>query len=163
MKLLITGHDAAGKAVFSHVGEPPRELHPGSYELWATRGPLSVPDATDPMSPPAIGYFPAAGESSFKIVTVPPSVGRGSEVPSAQGEISEFFDADDPEMHETHTVDYVIVLAGEAELELDDGCRERVIAGDCVVQRGTRHAWRVRGSDPLVLGAVLIGARRENA
>ena len=29
--------------------------------------------------------------------------------------------------------------------ELDDGVKERVSAGDCVVQRGTRHAWRVVG------------------
>jgi len=31
------------------------------------------------------------------------------------------------------------------------------------VQRGTRHAWRVVSDEPLVLGAVLIGARRVEA
>ena len=40
-----------------------------------------------------------------------------------------------------------------ADLELDDGRKERVKQGDCVVQRGTRHAWRVVGDEPLVLGA----------
>lgn len=30
MRLLITGHDAAGKAVFSHAGPPPRSSYPGN-------------------------------------------------------------------------------------------------------------------------------------
>ena len=75
-------------------------------------------------------------------------------------EIARYFDADDPGMHTTDTIDYVYIVAGQADLELDDGRTERVTAGDCVVQRGTRHAWRVVGEEPLVLCAVLIGAER---
>ena len=63
-------------------------------------------------------------------------------------------------MHTTDTIDYVIILGGEAQLELDDGRQETVRQGDCVVQRGTRHAWRVTSEEPLILGAVLIGAER---
>jgi mannose-6-phosphate isomerase-like protein (cupin superfamily) len=69
-------------------------------------------------------------------------------------------DAEDPEMHTTNTIDYVIVLSGAADLELEDGRRESVRAGDCVVQRGTRHACRVTSEEPLVLGAVLLGTTR---
>ena len=71
-----------------------------------------------------------------------------------------FFDADDPGMHTTDTIDYVYIAAGQADLELDEGRKERVRAGDCVVQRGTRHAWRVVGPESLVLCAVLLGAER---
>ena len=31
MRLLITGHDAAGKAVFSHAGPPPRSSYPREH------------------------------------------------------------------------------------------------------------------------------------
>ena len=47
-----------------------------------------------------------------------------------------------------------------SELELDDGKKELVTQGDCVVQRGTKHAWRVVGDEPLVLCASMIGAQR---
>lgn len=162
MKLVITGHDEDGRSVFHHAGPPPSTSSPGSHELWSTRGELVVPDATPADAPAQIGYFPAAGETGFKVVTVPPPSERGApiDVSMMPPEIAHHFDADDPEMHTTDTIDYVVIAAGAADLELDDGARERVTAGDCVVQRGTRHAWRVVGDEPLVLIAVLIGAER---
>jgi quercetin dioxygenase-like cupin family protein len=157
MKLVVTGHDESGKSIFSFAGAPPRELHPGSYDLWSTKGPIAVPDGADPKAPAEIGYFPTEGETSFKVVSVPRQQGPAGELPA---EMAEFFDADDPQMHTTDTIDYVIILGGSADLELDDGAKQRVSQGDVVVQRGTRHAWRVTSDEPLVLGAVLIGARR---
>lgn len=159
MKLVVTGHDASGSAVVSYSGTPPRPAGPGSYELWSTRGELAVPDASDPSAPSSVGYFPTAGETAFKIVSVPPG-SREISIGDMPPEIAHHFDPQDPEMHTTDTIDYVIVLDGSADLELDDGRKERVSAGDCIVQRGTRHAWRVVGDAPLVLGAVLIGAQR---
>lgn len=163
MKLVITGHDESGTSIFSHAGPPPRETSPGSYELWATRGALAVPDETDAMKPSEIGYFPIEGESAFKIVSVPGRTARaamGDVRHSLPEDIAHYFDPNDPEMHTTDTIDYVVILGGQAELELDDGRSETVRAGDCVVQRGTRHAWRVTSDEPLILAATLIGARR---
>ena len=157
MKLVVTGHDESGKSVFSFAGAPPREVYEGSYDLWSTKGPIAVPDDADPMAPASIGYFPSEGETSFKIVSVPRSEGTARQM---SAELAEFFDSDDPGMHTTDTIDYVIILAGSADLELDDGAIQPVSTGDVVVQRGTRHAWRVTSEEPLVLGAVLIGARR---
>ena len=162
MKLVVTGHDDEGSSVFSHAGDPPRSSSPGSYELWSTRGPIEMPNPTDADAPAAIGYFPVEGETCFKVVSVPgradrPPGGFGGQMPEA---LQKHFDPDDPEMHTTDTIDYVVILAGTAELELDDGRKETVQAGDCVVQRGTRHAWRVTSDEPLVLAATLIGARR---
>ena len=164
MRLLITGHDAAGKAVFSHAGPPPRSSYPGSYEFWSTKGPISVPDPTAPDAPAAIDYFPAEGETAFISVTVPPD-SETSEATVDESEVSEemqryFEDPDDIAVHTTDTIDYVVIVSGRGELELDDGRKEVVEAGDCVVQRGTRHAWRNPGDEPLVLVAALIGARR---
>lgn len=46
-------------------------------------------------------------------------------------------------MHRTKTLDYVVVIEGEAVLVLDD--TELVLnKGDVVVQRGTDHAWENR-------------------
>ena len=43
-------------------------------------------------------------------------------------------------MHRTETIDYVIVLEGEIEMDMD-GSTVRMKAGDLMVQRGTNHAW----------------------
>jgi mannose-6-phosphate isomerase-like protein (cupin superfamily) len=163
MKLVVTGHDANGGAIFTHAGLPPRETSPGSYELWTTRGPIEMPDRANPNGPASIGYFPKEGETAFKIVTVPGLAARaamGSQAVSMPEEIRAHFDPRDPEMHTTDTIDYVLILSGSADLELDFGKKESVRAGDCVVQRVTRHAWRVTSQEPMVLCAVLIGARR---
>ncbi len=160
MKVCITGHDEHGKAVFSYAGEPPNQPSPGSYDLWTTKGALRVPDATDPKAPASIGYFPVAGETSFRVVSVPPHSGEGLKTSDLPEEIRGHFDPEDASMHTTDTIDYVFIVSGAADLELDDGRKERVTGGDCVIQRGTRHAWRVVGDEPLVLCAILIGAER---
>ena len=63
-------------------------------------------------------------------------------------------------MHTTDSVDYVLVLDGEAWLELDDGQVSHLRAGDVVVQNGTRHAWRNLGTEPVTLAVVQVGAAR---
>ena len=48
-----------------------------------------------------------------------------------------------PHMHRTETVDYVIVIEGEIEMDMDDST-VKLKAGDIMVQRGTNHAWANR-------------------
>jgi len=43
-------------------------------------------------------------------------------------------------------------------LELDDGAMVRLKQGDCVVQNGTRHAWRNSSTTPCIMAFVLVGA-----
>ena len=57
--------------------------------------------------------------------------------------------------HRTDTIDYIICLSGEVDLELD-GSRVTLRAGNILVQRGTNHAWVNRGSIPARLAFVLI-------
>ncbi len=45
-------------------------------------------------------------------------------------------------MHRTKSLDYGIVLEGEIEMVLDEGCTRRMGRGDVAVQRGTNHGWR---------------------
>ena len=68
---------------------------------------------------------------------------------------------DNPGMHTTDTIDYVVVLSGETWLELDHGERLLVRAGDTVVQNGTRHAWRNTSEEPCVMAVALVGATRQ--
>jgi quercetin dioxygenase-like cupin family protein len=68
---------------------------------------------------------------------------------------------EDAGMHTTLTVDYGVVLSGEITLELDDGAAVDLVPGDCVVQNGTRHAWRNRSTTtPCVMAFILLGATR---
>jgi len=62
-------------------------------------------------------------------------------------------------MHRTNTVDYGIVLSGRIWLELDDGVKEKLQQGDCVIQNGTRHAWRNEFEEPCLMAFIMIGAR----
>ena len=60
-----------------------------------------------------------------------------------------------PAMHKSTTTDYIILLKGEITLVLDK--EERTLQPlDCVVQRGTNHAWVNRGKEPALLMAVLV-------
>lgn len=60
-------------------------------------------------------------------------------------------------LHRTETLDYVFVLAGEVEMDLDDST-VKLKAGDIVVQRGTNHAWANRSNAPARIGVVLVDA-----
>ena len=61
-------------------------------------------------------------------------------------------------MHRTETIDYVIVLAGEVEMRMDDSTI-KLKAGDVLVQRGTNHAWINRGTEPARVAFILIDAK----
>jgi len=60
--------------------------------------------------------------------------------------------------HRTNSIDYGIVLSGSVELELDDGEKTVLQAGDICVQRGTIHMWRTVGDSPCRIVFVLTEA-----
>jgi len=72
--------------------------------------------------------------------------------------LAEAFEVDHPGMHRTQTLDYAVVLDGEIWLELDNGNVRALKTGDVVVQTGTRHAWRNKGTRPVTMLFVLIGS-----
>ena len=61
-------------------------------------------------------------------------------------------------MHRTESIDYVICLAGEIDMDMD---RSSVTlrAGDVMVQRGTNHSWVNRSSAPARVAFVLLDAQ----
>ena len=63
-----------------------------------------------------------------------------------------------PTMHKTDSIDYLVVISGSMHMLMEEGEVE-LHAGDCIVQRGTNHAWVNRSGKPCVLAAVLIDAK----
>ena len=61
-------------------------------------------------------------------------------------------------MHRTESVDYVLCLAGEIDMDMD---RSSVTmkAGEIMVQRGTNHSWVNRSSAPARVAFVLLDAK----
>jgi mannose-6-phosphate isomerase-like protein (cupin superfamily) len=67
--------------------------------------------------------------------------------------------ADIPGMHQTETIDVMTVIDGELCALMEDG--ETVLrAGDTMVQRGTRHAWRNRTDRPTTVVTIMMPATR---
>ena len=112
---------------------------------------------------------PGPGGTSLHFVTFPPSSVFAD--PSFDGEaarrealirlrgLADHFEKEDPGMHKTNTVDYAIVFDGEMWLELDDAKTIHLKKGDVVVQNGTRHAWRNKGTAPVTMLFFLNGAK----
>ena len=104
--------------------------------IYSTENPVTLTDNKDlsahisatqtsplPLFPTSL--FPAHGGSVFSVVEHKPNPGGKPGF-----------------MHRTQTLDYAIVISGEAELSLDSGEKRVVKAGECVVQRATMHAWK---------------------
>jgi len=112
---------------------------------------------------------PGPGGTSLHFVTFPP--GSLFADPSFDGEaarsealirlrgLADHFEKEDPAMHKTNTVDYAVVYEGEIWLELDDAKTVHLRRGVVVVQNGTRHAWRNKGTTPVMMLFFLNGAK----
>jgi quercetin dioxygenase-like cupin family protein len=62
-------------------------------------------------------------------------------------------------VHRTDSIDYIVVMSGEIDMELDDGVEVHLKAGDVMVQRGTVHNWVNRGTKTCVMAVILIHAK----
>jgi mannose-6-phosphate isomerase-like protein (cupin superfamily) len=112
---------------------------------------------------------PGPGGTSLHFVTFPS--GSVFADPSFNGEaaqkeflvrlpgLADHFEKEDPAMHKTNTVDCSVVYDGEVWMELDDSETLHLKRGDMVVQKGTRHAWRNKGTKPVTMLFFLNGAR----
>lgn len=63
-----------------------------------------------------------------------------------------------PLMHETKTLDYIVILSGEIYLILEEG-ETLLKPGDIVIQRGTNHAWSNRSDENCIQLAILLEAK----
>lgn len=179
MRRIVTGHDKDGKSIIVFESEPPNitkmESLPGMelIRLWGTKG---VPKIGSDIADPTINQsnmIPGPGNTHFAITRLPSQaeVSKAIEMGitaekfrreylEKAKDLAESHEQDNPGKHTTSTVDYVVVLMGEVELELDEGRRVQLSSGDVVIQNGTRHSWRNLGDGPCYLASVMVGATR---
>ena len=169
IRRIVTGHSGKGKSVFLSDGASPHVLTlPGRTDfgltnLWVTeRTPASNGGDADAAARPVV-LEPPAGGTIFRVVEFPPeklavAFDRGAAF-AAMG-ADHALDPDGsrhPGMHKTATVDYAIVIAGEIYALMDEG-ETLMTAGDCLVQRGTNHAWSNRSDAPCLVAFILVSA-----
>jgi quercetin dioxygenase-like cupin family protein len=145
IRRLVTGHDAhsVAKILMDGAATNRKSSSPGTVStlIWSTDGApadISVGEEIEDLGARILGTAPPANGTRFTVIDFPPgNTGR---------------------MHRTETIDYVIVVAGEIDMDLDDST-VHLRAGEVMVQRGTNHAWVNRGSAPARLAFVLIDAK----
>jgi quercetin dioxygenase-like cupin family protein len=144
IRRIVTGHDAAGKAIVERDGIMANvKVMPSGHKgcvMWVTdETPAPVAGADDPARR-EMGIAPPPRGSVLRILELAPG--------------KEAF------MHRTDTLDYCICLMGECAMKLDDDAEVTLKAGDILIQRGTWHGWENRGDGPCRLAFVLIGGEK---
>lgn len=169
---IITGHDAAGKAIVVADGAAPntkvRQVTGlTSTLLWvseATPADISSPAETTVRE---MGVAPPDGGSVLRIVDFPPEAKGADKIDNAAMKKEMGLDhggkpARHPFMHRTRSIDYAIVLDGEIDMLLDDS-EVHLQAGDVLIQLGTNHAWVNNSDKPCRIAFVLIDAKEPPA
>jgi len=144
IRRVVTGHDKnnVAKVIMDGPATNARGGKAGSTStlIWSTdKTPCEMPIGEDVEDCGArmLGTAPPEHGSRFTVITFPPgNPGR---------------------MHRTETVDYVIVMMGELDMDMDDST-VKLKAGDVLVQRGTNHAWVNRGKEVARAAFVLLDA-----
>ncbi len=141
VRRVITGHDAAGKAVvrIDDVAANRRSgrANHAAQVIWTTDD-LPVGFAEDGEDKGARDIATTVpGGSVFRVVEYGPGVV--------------------PRNHRTDSIDYAVVISGEIDMEMDRTV-VHLRAGDVLVQRGTMHNWINNGTEPCVIAFVLISA-----
>lgn len=145
IRRIVTGHDGDNLATVLHDGPAQniRSSRPGQFTtmLWCTdRAPCDMPvgaDAED-MGARILGTYPPVGGTRFMIAEYPPN--------------------NKPTMHRTETIDYIVVLSGKIDVEMDAGRTVTMQSGDVMIQRGANHAWINRYSETCRMAFVLVDA-----
>ena len=145
VRRVITGHDANGKAVvkIDEVAKNVSSGRPGAtaVNIWTTEGFPVNNDGTADEGQRKVATTLANG-TIFRIIEFAPGLAARN--------------------HRTDSIDYIVVISGEIEMELDDTL-VRLEAGDMMVQRGTIHNWINRGTAPCVLAVILVDAKSVEA
>jgi quercetin dioxygenase-like cupin family protein len=141
VRRVITGHDANGRAIVK-IDEVSKHAFTGrlgatGINVWTTEGFPANNDGAEDAGLRKVGTTLPNG-TIFRILEFAPGLA--------------------PRNHRTDSIDYIIVLSGEIDMELD-GSTVHLGAGDVMVQRGTIHNWVNRGTEPCVLAVILIAAK----
>ena len=142
IRRVITGHNASNVAKVLIDAPATNAKHPDSGVvstlMWITdRNPadIAIGEKIEDMGARIVGTAPPANGTRFCVIDFPPG--------------------NHAHMHRTETIDYVIVIAGEIEMDMDDST-VKLKAGNILIQRGTNHAWANRSNKPARVAFVLV-------
>lgn len=170
IRRIVTGHDKNGNSIITHDDDVPNVIEvngwPGLFvsELWVTgEMPINNMGTTDQAARP-MRHDPTPNGTIFRVVEIPPESSlKGIDTQAAFAHMGSHNkprpedSAKHATMHKTNSVDYLIVSSGEMWMVMEEG-ETLLKTGDCIVQRGTNHAWVNKGDKPCVLVAVLVDA-----
>ena len=141
IRRVVTGHNDKGRAnvLIDEVMDLNfRRPGTGARVLWTSQGFPVNNDGHSDTAPNETGTT-LDGGTVFRIVEFGPSNGQ--------------------RVHRTDSIDYAIVMSGEIDMELDDGVKVHLRAGDTLVQRGTIHNWVNKSAEPCRIAFILIDAK----
>jgi quercetin dioxygenase-like cupin family protein len=143
VRRVVTGHD--NNNVAKVLIDGPATNHKGtegrSTLMWITdQNPadIAIGEQAEDLGARIVGTPPPANGTRFCVIDFPP--GNAAH------------------MHRTETVDYVIVIEGEIDMDMDDST-VKLKQGDIMVQRGTNHAWANRSKARARVAFVLVDAK----
>jgi quercetin dioxygenase-like cupin family protein len=141
VRRVITGHDGGGRAIVK-IDEVSSNIFSGrpgatACNVWTTEGFPASNDGAADEGLRKVGTTLKNG-TIFRIIEFAPGLAARN--------------------HRTDSIDYIAVISGEIDMELDDST-VHLQAGDVMVQRGTIHNWVNRGTAPCVLAVILIDAK----
>jgi quercetin dioxygenase-like cupin family protein len=141
VRRVVTGHDPTGRAIVK-IDEVSTNVFTGrpgatACNVWTTEGFPATNDSDADDGLRKVGTTLANG-TIFRVIEFAPGVTR--------------------RLHRTDSIDYIVVISGAIDMELDDSVVQ-LKAGDVMVQRGTIHNWVNPGPQPCVLAVVLVDAK----
>ena len=146
VRRVVTGHDSDRQAcvVRDDRASNTRSSRPlsSSTLIWSSDAmPVPLPFGVDveDMGARNTGSQPPPGGTRFIVMEF---------LPGAVGE-----------MHRTDTIDYVVVIEGEIDLDMEGGT-VTLRAGDTMVQRGAFHAWINRSASRARVAITLVDGER---
>jgi quercetin dioxygenase-like cupin family protein len=142
IRRVVTGHDEQGKAIvkIDEVCTKFNETRGNAYScnIWTTDT-VPADNSGQADGGKREGRFTMIENGSvFRILDFHPGLAR--------------------RVHRTDSIDYIVVMSGEIDMELDDGQSVHLKAGDVMVQRGTVHNWVNRGTQSCVMAVILVHA-----
>jgi quercetin dioxygenase-like cupin family protein len=143
VRRIITGHDEAGKAIvkIDEICDHFREGRPGAMvcNVWTTDTAPADNSGQEDKGKREGKFTMIENGSVFRIIEFKPGVQQ--------------------RVHRTDTIDYIVVMSGEIDMELEAGEEVHLKAGEVMVQRGTVHNWINRGTESCILAVILIHAQ----
>jgi len=145
IRRVVTGHDDdnVAKVILDGPATNARTGGSGNVStlIWCTDAmpaDIAIGKTVEDMGARRLGTPPPPNGTRFAVIDFPPG--------------------NKPTMHRTETIDYVIVLSGRIDMDMDDST-VTLQAGDIMIQRGTNHAWVNRSDAPARVAFVLIDAK----